>query len=224
MLLSIVHTQFMTAQEYNPPADSGGTKAKNLGFSAGVIYSNISFDSEPYFADSAGKVGRSVVAESPGLSAGLFYNIRPIKNMLLRPGAELTILPAKIEYDTDINHKSVADIWPVVLEFPISVIYSRNTEQNWMIGKKRSPEFGLAVRPAVPVVSFFDVKPTFKTFNLNADVTVGYPFKMKRGWLRTELFYSHGFYNIIGEDPKDFKTYTIKEIGRSYFGVRIMFN
>jgi hypothetical protein len=198
--------------------------SKNVVFSVGITYSNLSLASEPYFADSAGKVGYSNIENGAGLSLGVGYNIHAGKNLLFRPAVEAVVLAGRITYDTDINYKIKSDVWPVALEVPLTLIYSKHLQAQEGDEKSYLPEIGLGIRPAFALEYFMNMRPTMQTFNLNADVLLGMPFRLKKANARIELLYSHGFNNLIGEDPGDFQTYTISELTRSYFGLRLVLN
>lgn len=221
-ILLISATKF-SAQE----ADSSVTKtasSKEMCISFGLLYSNLTLDSEPFFADSAGKVGYSNINNGGGLSLGLAYNLYPGKYFLFRPGLETVILSGNIAYDTDINHQKKSNIWPVALEVPLTLIYSRNIHSGVVADKRTWPEIGLGIRPAIALEYFFDMRPTMKTFNLNADLVVGLPLRWKKANARIELIYSHGFNNLIGVDDDDLYTYIVNDVRRSYFGLRLVLN
>lgn len=198
--------------------------SKDVVFSFGLLYTNLSLTSEPYFADSAGKIGYSNIENSGGLSLGVGYNLYPGKFLLFRPAIEAVVLPGRITYDTDINYRKKSDVWPVALEVPLTLIYSRNIHGGVVADKRTWPEIGLGVRPAFALEYFFDMRPTVKTFNINADVVLGVPVQLRKAKARIELLYSYGFNNLIGVDENDLQTYTVKELGRSYFGLRVVLN
>jgi hypothetical protein len=50
------------------------------------------------------------------------------------------------------------------------------------------------------------------------------PVQLRKAKARIELLYSYGFNNLIGVDENDLQTYTVKELGRSYFGLRVVLN
>lgn len=198
--------------------------SKDISLSFGILYSNLSLVSEPYFADSAGKVGFSNIENAAGLSLGIGYSLYPGKYFLFRPAVEAVVLPGKITYDTDINYKKKSEVWPAAIEVPLTLIYSRNIHSEVVADKRTWPEIGVALRPAFALEYFFNMRPVQKTFNVNADVILGYPVRWKKSNIRLELLYSHGFNNIIGQDETDVQTYTISELGRSYFGFRVVLN
>jgi hypothetical protein len=199
-------------------------KSQNIGFCVGMDYSIIRFESVPYFADSAGKVGHSNAENGLGGSAGAFYNVKIGRYFLLRPAVEAHLLTAKIKYDTDIDHRQTADIFPVAIETPIALVFSKNITEDFPASSKTYPEFGVAVRPVFAMTGFNDMKPTFKDKNLNLDVSLGMPYNVKKSKIRTELFFSYGLFNLIGEDDTDFKTYTVNYVGRSFAGLRFYIN
>lgn len=206
------------------PASERSEAAKNVVFSVGMCYSSLTLNSEPYFADSAGKVGYSTIENGGGLSLGVGYNVFAGKNLLFRPAVEAVVLAGRIAYDTDINHKIRSDVWPVALEIPLTLIYSRHLQQGDTGKRSYLPEIGVGFRPAFALEYFMNMRPTIQTFNVNADVMLGMPFRFIKANARIELLYSHGFNNLIGEDPGDFQTYTISELTRSYFGLRLVLN
>ncbi len=197
--------------------------AKNFGFIVGTSYSNMRFESKAYFVDSAGTSGKSNIRNSPGVSAGFCYYFRLNQWLLLRPSVEGNLLPVKIEYDTEINHRVYSSVFPLSIESPLCLIVSK--ENNPGIKKsRRLPDFNFAIRPVFAVAALADIRPTLKTFNLNIDLGIGLPITMNKITMRAELFYSYGINNLIGTDENDFKTNTISYIGRSYTGLRLYFN
>lgn len=196
---------------------------QRMGFYLGGSYSNLSFESKPYFVDSAGKVGRSNIKNAGGISAGICYYLRLSQWVLLRPAIEINMLPAKIEYDTEINHRTSSRVFPFALETPLSIIISK--EKNPGINERRKlPDFIGAIRPVFSIPALADVRPAIKTFNLNLDIGIGYPIELKAVTMRTELFYSFGLYDLIGKDENDYKTNSVQSLGRSFIGLRLFFN
>lgn len=198
--------------------------AKNLGFYIGASYSLVSIDSKPYFTDSAGKVGFSDVKNKVGLNAGLCYYVKLGKSLLFRPAVEVNMIPAVIQYDTDINHRDESGVFPFTFEVPIGFIYSRNVSGGITAYRRRWPEIGAAVRPVMAIPAFNSVRPKMKKYNLNLDLSLGYPIKLKRTTMRVEVLFSYGLFNLIGEDETDVKTYSVNTVGRSYAGMRLYFN
>ncbi len=197
--------------------------AKNFGFILGTSYSNMRFESKSYLLDSIGTSGKSNIRNSVGLSAGFFYYFRLNQWIMLRPGVEGNILPVKIEYDTEINHRTQSRVFPLAIESPMSIIISKEDNPG-LKEKRRLPDFNFSVRPVFAIAALADVRPTLKTFNLNFDVGIGFPITLNKITMRAELFYSQGIYNLIGKDDADFKTNTISYVGRSYTGLRLYFN
>lgn len=197
--------------------------AKKFGFIVGASYSNMGFESKAYFVNSAGTAGKSNIRNSAGVSAGFCYYFRLNQWILLRPSVEGNMMPVKIEYDTEINHRVHSNVFPLTVESPLCLIVSKENNPG-IKNNRRLPDFNFAVRPVFAVAALAEIRPTLKTFNLNIDLGIGLPITIDKITMRAELFYSYGMNNLIGTNDKDFKTSTISYIGRSYTGLRLYFN
>ncbi len=197
--------------------------AKNLGFILGASYSNLTFESKPYFLDSAGTIGRSDFKNAGGISAGVCYYFHLGNHLLARPAVEANIMSPKIFYDTEVDHRSSSSVFPVAIETPLAFIFSPSGyDQPEM--KKRLPEIMCAIRPVFAIPAFVDLRPEIKTKNLNIDFGLGYPMKINKLTMRAELFYSYGIKNLIGVNEADFRTTSVSLITRSYSGLRLIIN
>lgn len=214
-LLFILQTLMLTAQ------DSLDVKApkkpSNFALGVGVSYSIMGFESRPYFIDSTGKVGQSEIINSAGFSASAGYMFKISNRFMIRPSIEAHMMPAKISYDTEIDHKTTSRVYPISLEFPIATVFNLTSKSN-------SPTAQLAIRPAYAPESYSDKRPLIDPFNLNLDLGIGLPIKVRKASLRTELYYSHGFFDLIGDDPDDYKTRSVKHLTRSFVGIRFYFS
>ena len=206
--------------------DSTGVQkswGKNLTLYAGMNYSIITLESKPYFIDST-RVGYSHAKNAAGASAGLAYYIKLGKNFMLRPGVEGNFTQSRIEYDTKVTHKESSGVFPLTVETPVALIFSRNVSGGFSADRRIWPEVQLAVRPVFPMKFFNSTRPAMETFNFNIDIGVGYPIQLKNAIMRTELIFSYGLLNIIGTDETDVKTSSISYLGRSFAGLRLYFN
>jgi hypothetical protein len=82
---------------------------------------------------------------------------------------------------------------------------------------------GVSLRPVLAIKALNDLEPALKTYNFQSDIFVGYPFSNDKTVTRVELFYSHGWMNLIGEGT-DYRTASIKRLYRSAVGIRAMFH
>jgi hypothetical protein len=197
--------------------------AKNFGLMGGVNYSVVSLESSPFFVKGQDKLGTSSAQSGFGISGGIFGLFRINRTLMFRMMAEANITQAKINYDL-VDHEEFSFVFPVTVEVPISIVYSRNIAGAYVADQRRWPEISAGIRPVVPLTIFQDLQPRMKTFNLNVDLGVGLPFRLSKTTLRTELLFSYGLLNLIGEDEEHSKTYSISYIGRSFAGLRLYFN
>lgn len=201
--------------------DSTNTRqSKELGLSISGLYSLVQMDANPYFIGD--NTGIPQLENTPGFSAGFHYNFYPGRRFILRPGVEGVLMPVKVAYQTEINYVTRQRIYPTTFEFPLTLIYSAYRMDAFPPAKSR-PEFGLGLRPVLSLRPFNDVQPVLKENNLNIDAIVGYPMRFSKSLMRLELFYSHGLFNIIGEDD-NFKTRNITSLYRHMAGVRVIFH
>jgi hypothetical protein len=218
---SILIISFLFAFVFSKGQDSLNVvkekKPSKFALAFGLSYSFMGFEGRPYFVDSSGKVGRSEIKNSAGVSVGVGYLIKVSPRVLIRPVVEAHMMPAKIIYDTEINYKTSSQVFPFSVEVPIAVIYNLKKGSN-------SPTAHIAMRPTYCPETFMEVRPKINPFNFNADLGVGFPFKVKKANMKLEAFYSHGFLEMIGENPNDYKTQSVKHLSRSFAGIRLYFN
>ncbi len=197
--------------------------AKNLSMVLGVSYSNLTFESKPYFLDSAGTIGKSDFKNAAGLSVGVSYNFYLGNHFILRPSVEANFMSPEILYDTEIEHKISSSVFPVAIETPLALVFSP-TGYDQLDLTRRLPEIMCGIRPVFALAAFADLRPELKTKDLNIDFGLGYPMKVKKVTMRFELFYSYGLKNLIGVNEEDFRTTSISLINRSYSGFRVLIN
>lgn len=201
--------------------DSTRTRqSKELGLSVSGLYSLVRMEANPYFIGD--NTGIPQLENTPGFSAGFHYNFYPGRRLILRPGVEGVLLPVKIAYQTEINYVTRQRVYPTTVEFPLTLIYS-GYRMDAFPPSQSKPEFGLGVRPVLTLRPFNDAQPVLKERNLNIDAVIGYPFRFSKSLMRLEIFYSHGLFNIIGEDD-NFKTRNITSLYRHMVGVRVIFH
>lgn len=193
---------------------------KDLGMYIGGAYSLVQLDAKPYFVGTT--VATPQLNNSPGMFGGFCYNFYASRNLLVRPAVEAAFLPATITYQTEIDYQTRQRIFPMTIDFPISFIYSAYRIKSFPRPSAR-PEWGISIRPVLTVKPFNDVQPVMRTSNLNTDVFVGYPIGNAKSVMRVELFYSHGWLNLIGDDT-NFRTYSIIKLHRHFTGVRFIFH
>lgn len=198
--------------EVKPPK-----KPSNFALGFGLSYSVMGFESRPYFIDSTGKVGNCEIKNVVGVSASVGYNFRINPRWMIRPLVEAHMMPAKIIYDTEIDHRTESRVYPISLEFPIAAVFN-------LTSKPMSPTAQVAVRPAYAPEAYSDKRPLIEPFNFQMDFGIGMPIKVHKATIRTELYYSHGFMELIGEDPDDYKTRSVKHLTRSFVGIRFYFS
>ena len=194
--------------------------SKDLGMYIGGVYSLMQMQASPYFVGTF--VGQPELRNSPGMLAGFCYNFYVGKRSIVRPAIEAVFLPSTIEYQSDINYVREQRIFPLTVEMPISWIYSSYRTKSFPRPKAK-PEFGLSVRPVLTVKPLNDAQPVMRTWNLNSDVFIGYPVANDKSVMRIELFYSNGWYNLIGESS-DYRTYSIDRLVRNTVGLRLIFH
>ncbi len=201
--------------------DSTGVRAsKDLGLYIGGAYSFAQMDASSYFVGTF--VGKPELKNAPGMFAGFCYNFYAGKRSIIRPAIEAVFIPTTIAYQTEINYKREQRVFPGTFEFPISWIYSGYRTKAFPRPKAK-PEFGLSLRPVLTVKALNDAQPVMRTSNLNTDVFIGYPLANDKSVMRLEVFYSHGWYNLIGEDSS-YQTYAIQKLVRNTAGIRLIFH
>jgi hypothetical protein len=186
----------------------------------GGVYSLMQMQASPYFVGTF--VGQPELRNSPGMLAGFCYNFYAGKRSIVRPAIEAVFMPSTIEYQSDINYVREQRIFPLTVEMPISWIYSSYRTKSFPRPKAK-PEFGLSVRPVLTVKPLNDAQPVMRTWNVNSDIFIGYPFANDKSVMRIEIFYSHGWYNLIGESS-DYRTYSIDRLVRNSVGLRLIFH
>jgi hypothetical protein len=160
---------------------------------------------------------------SVGMLAGFCYNFYLGKKSILRPAVEAFFLPMSIEYPAQFNRTTERQVFPMSVEFPVSWIYSSYRTKSFPRPKAK-PEFGLSLRPVLAVKTLSELEPVLRSTNLNSDVFIGYPFSNDKSVMRLELYYSHGWFNLIGSDPDSYYTSSITNLVRHVIGVRCMFH
>ena len=213
-ILLIIHFCTNAQDSLDTSAKKGPSKF-SLGF--GLSYSIMGFETRPYFIDSSGKAGKSEIKNVVGVSASAGYMFQVSPRLMIRPSVEAHMMPAKISYDTEIDHKTISEVYPISVEIPIAAVYNLSSKPN-------SPTAQLAFRPVYAPETFSDPRPEINPFNLNLDIGVGMPFQIKKALVRMELYYSHGFLELIGENPDDYKTRSVKHLTRSFAGIRFYLN
>ena len=200
--------------------DSTGVRAsKDLGLYIGGAYSLGRMDSKLIEEFNASpKLSNSV-----GMLAGFCYNFYLGKKMIVRPAVEAFFLPMAIEYPAKFNRTTERQIYPMTVEFPVSWIYSSFRTKSFPRPKAK-PEFGFSMRPVLAVKTLSELQPVLRSTNINTDVFIGYPFSNDKSVMRLELYYSHGWYNLIGNDPDNYYTSSITNLVRHVIGVRCMFH
>jgi hypothetical protein len=200
--------------------DSTGVRAsKDFGLYIGGAYSLGRVDSKPIEEFNASpKLSNSV-----GMLAGFCYNFYLGKKMIVRPAVEAFFLPMSIEYPAKFNRTTERQIYPMTVEFPVSWIYSSFRTKSFPRPKAK-PEFGFSMRPVLAVKTLSELQPVLRSTNINTDVFIGYPFSNDKSVMRLELYYSHGWYNLIGNDPDNYYTSSITNLVRHVIGVRCMFH
>ncbi len=202
-------------------ADTTKVRAtKDLGLYIGGAYSLIDMDASAYFVGD--NQGFPELKNSPGMFAGFCYNFYAGKRSIIRPAIEASFLPATITYQTDIDYKTQQRIYPLTVEFPFSWVYSAYRVKSFPAPKAR-PEFGLSVRPVMTIKPLNDIQPVLRTSNFNTDVFAGYPFNNGKSVMRLEVFFSYGWFNLIGSSS-DYRTYSIQRLQRHTAGIRLLFH
>lgn len=202
--------------------DSTGVRpTKDLGLYIGGVYSLIQMDAQTYSIGDF-TAAKPELNNKPGILAGFCYNFYAGKKSIIRPAIEAMFLPATITYQTEINYKRDQRIFPLTVELPLSWIYSSYRTKSFPRAKGR-PEFGLSLRPVVTVKPLNDLQPVLRPYNLNTDVFIGYPFANDKSVTRVELFYSHGWFDLIGES-NDYRTANIGRLTRNTAGLRLIFH
>lgn len=201
--------------------DSTGVSAsKDLGLYIGGAYSLTQLEASPYFVGSF--VGTPELKNAPGIFGGFCYNFYAGNRSIIRPAIEVVFIPTAIAYQTDINYKREQRIFPATIEFPFSWICSGYRTKAFPRPKAK-PEFGVSLRPVLTIKALNDAQPVMRTSNLNTDVFIGYPIANDKSVMRLEVFYSHGWFNLIGEDSS-YLTYSIQKLARSTAGIRFIFH
>lgn len=198
--------------------------AKNFGLSAGASYSILVLKSTPYFTESGTVLRNAEVVNAPGFNVGLFI-YKPLKEKFsMRFAVDANMLPAYLSYDTGKPNKEESYIYPLTIDIPISFIYGRHFRYD--VEAKSLFRSGLiaGIRPVIPLSLFNSTQPLLSGFNLNIDLGISQPIAMKKGIMRTDLFFSYGLLNLIGKDESNFRTNSINYLGRSFVGLRMYFN
>ena len=180
---------------------------KDLGLYVGGAYSLIHMQATTY------KVGDNEgvpeLNNAPGMFGGFCYNFYAGRKSIIRPAIEALFLPATITYKTALDHKTDQRIYPLTVELPFSWIYSSYRVKSFPPSVAK-PEFGISIRPVITVKPLNDIQPVMRTSNLNTDVFVGFPFANAKSVMRIEVFYSHGWFNLIGQSSD------YRKIGRAH--------
>ncbi len=163
------------------------------------------------------------LSNSVGLLAGFCYNLYIGKKSIVRPAVEAFFLPMSIEYPAGNSRTTMRKVFPMTVEFPVSWIYSSFRTKTFPRPKAK-PEFGLSLRPVLAVKMLSELQPVLRSTNINTDVFIGYPFSNDKSVMRLELYYSHGWNNLIGSDPDNYYTSSITSLVRHVIGVRCMFH
>lgn len=201
--------------------DSSVVRAsKDLGLYVGAVYSLNQMSAGSY------RIGtfesEPDLKNSPGILTGFCYNFYAGKRFIVRPAVEAVFLPTRIDYPTEDNYIREQKIFPMTVEFPVSVIFSSFRTKSFPRPKAK-PEWGVSARPVITVKAFNDLEPSLKTYNFNSDVFIGYPFSNDKTVTRLELFYSYGWLNLMGEGT-DYRTTSIQCLYRNTAGVRLIFH
>ena len=200
--------------------DSTGVRAsKDLGLYIGGAYSLGRMESKTIEEFNASPQ----LSNSIGMLAGFCYNFYIGKTSIVRPAVEAFFLPMSIEYPADFGRTTMRQVFPMTVEFPVSWIYSSFRTKSFPRPKAK-PEFGFSLRPVLAVKTLSELQPVLRSTNINTDVFIGYPFSNDKSVMRLELYYSHGWYNLIGNDPDNYYTSSITNLVRHVIGVRCMFH
>ena len=200
--------------------DTTGVRAsKDLGLYIGGAYSFGRMESRTIEEFNASPK----LSNSPGLLAGFCYNFYGGKKSIVRPAVEAFFLPMAIVYPASFNKTTERQIFPMTAEFPISWIYSSFRTKSFPRPEAK-PEFGIALRPVLAVKALSELQPVLRSANFNTDIFVGYPIANDKSVMRVELYYSHGWLNLIGNDPKSEYTSSISSLQRHVLGVRCIFH
>ena len=127
------------------------------------------------------------------------------------------------EYPADFGGTTMRQVFPMTIELPVSWFYSSFRTKSFPRPKAK-PEFGLALRPVLALNTLSELQPVLRSTNINTDLFIGYPFSNDKSVLRLELYYSHGWFNLIGSDPDNYYTSSITRLFRRVIGVRCMFH
>jgi len=194
--------------------------SKDLGLGVSALYSASVMQAKSYFIGE--NVGTPQLENSPGFSAGFYYNVYAGRNIIIRPGLEGVMLPVKVAYQTEIDYVTRQRIFPTTVELPLTILYS-SYRMNAYPRSKGQPEFGIGVRPVFTVKALNDAQPVMRHNNLNLDAVVGFPVGTAKSVMRVELFYSYGIFNLMGEDD-NYKTRKIASLYRHFGGLRLIFH
>ncbi len=195
-------------------------QSKELGLGVSALYSATTMKAKAYFIGD--NVGTPQLENTPGFSAGFYYNFYAGRKLIVRPGVEAVLLPVTIAYQTEIDYVTRQRIFPTTLELPLTILYSSYRIDAFPRPKGR-PEYGIGLRPVVAVKTLSDAQPVMRTNNLNLDAVVGFPVGSAKSVMRVELFYSYGLFNLIGED-NNYKTRSITSLYRHFGGLRLIFH
>jgi hypothetical protein len=198
---------------------SGVRSSKDLGLYIGGAYSLGRMESRAIEEFNASPK----LSNSAGLLAGFCYNFYVGKKSIVRPGVEAFFLPMAIVYPASFNKTTERQIFPMTAEFPISWIYSSFRTKSFPRPEAK-PEFGLTLRPVFAVKALSELQPVLRSTNFNTDIFVGYPIANNKSVMRVELYYSHGWLNLIGSDTNSEYTSSISNLQRHVLGVRCIFH
>jgi len=168
ILLSVNH--LVLAQEMT--ADSTAVKkrnrsSKNIGLGFGTSYSILSLQSSPFvMVDSTGQLGESKVKNGFGINVSLCYNFKLGSRLQLRPGVEAHVMKASILYDAPLNLKQRAEIFPVAIEIPITLLWNFQLSSTRSDGTPNSIKALVGIRPVIPHQQFKSLHPATKDYNL----------------------------------------------------------
>jgi len=200
-------------------ADSTSGKvasAKNFGIYGGASYSMLRLKSSPYFLNESESLGNVSVANSVGISGGIFLLFPSVQ---LRAAAEFNLMPCELIYETGKPNQEERMIYPLTVEIPISYLPPA------IIKGKRS-DLGLVFggRFVFPITIVGDDIPVVSSFNFNIDGGIRIPLRLTKSDASFELIYSYGVLNLIDKDEENFRNKSVQTLGRDYIGLRLYFN
>lgn len=220
-LTLILFVCFLRVNAQEVSKDSSIVRAsKDLGLYVGAAYSLNQLKASAY---TIGEFeGVPDLKNSQGILAGFCYNLYAGKRLIVRPAVEAVFMPTTISYQTEIDYSRDQRVFPVTVEMPLSFILSSFRTKAFPRPKAKA-EVGVSLRPVLTIKALNDLEPALKTYNFQSDIFVGYPFSNDKTVTRVELFYSHGWMNLIGEGT-DYRTASIQRLYRSAVGIRAIFH